>query len=97
MEQTTSTTLKPLQLAGLAGLATLTSGVVAITVLYTVRRRQHASRAAGMWLEVEKIPTRPASDAPGHFSEDAIVPGFTKTGAEVLREDNVSGRSPEGV
>jgi hypothetical protein len=48
-------------------------------------------------------PLQPAVDramqaeVPDHFSEELIVPGFTATGADIERQDETLGRSPEGV
>lgn len=48
-------------------------------------------------------PVEPMGDAvmpahiPNHFSEGIVVPGFTETGADVVRDDDNYGRSPEGV
>jgi len=103
MEQESLTTPKPLQMVGLAALAIFTSAAVAIAVLYAVRSRQRSASGSAAQLEVETIPVQPGVntsapvDAPTHFSEDVIVPGFTETGTQVLEDDNALGRSPEGV
>lgn len=39
----------------------------------------------------------PTTDAPPHFTEDIIVPGFTETGEQIMEQDAEHGRSPEGV
>lgn len=100
MEHATSSAPKPLQIASLAGLATLTSSVVAVAVHYAVRMRRRAPRSvtySADQLEVETVPSPGSSHTPDHFSEDVILPGFTATGAQV-REDGITrGRSPEGV
>ncbi|HZU13725.1 MAG TPA: hypothetical protein VFB58_12870 [Chloroflexota bacterium] len=38
-----------------------------------------------------------AAEVPHHFSEGLVVPGFTETGADIERQDDRYGRSPEGV
>lgn len=43
------------------------------------------------------VDTSMPAEVPHHFTEDLIVPGFTETGADVERQDDEDGRSPEGV
>lgn len=51
----------------------------------------------------ERIPPQPEVDLampatmPGHFTEELVIPGFTETGADVERDDDTLGRSPEGA
>ncbi len=77
----------------IAGLAIVGSTLAAVATLIAVRRwglvRRPKTEAEG-----SMVPRR---TNPGHFSEDAIIPGFTYTGAEVEEQDSQSGRSSEGV
>jgi hypothetical protein len=43
------------------------------------------------------VNTVAPAEIPQHFSEDLVVPGFTETGAEIVKQDREEGRSPEGV
>lgn len=94
--------LNPLQIAGLA---VLSSAIVAGTVTALVRRffhhGAHPDETADDGL---LVPTsQPATaeplpaDVPQHFTEALIVPGITESGAEISEQDANDGRSPEGV
>lgn len=100
------TTPKPYQLAGLAGLALMASALVAIGVLYAVRRRAGSptsTTAEGGEQPSSRVPIQPAvetvapAEVPHHFSESLVVPGFTETGMDIERRDDSDGRSPGGV
>ncbi|HLJ67420.1 MAG TPA: hypothetical protein VKX16_08675 [Chloroflexota bacterium] len=80
-----------------AGLAVLTSTVAAIAVLIALRRFIAPAPAEPGSRGKVSLSGRGRSGVPHHFSEELIVPGFTETGAQVLAEDESSGRSPEGV
>jgi hypothetical protein len=102
------TDLGPLQLTGIA---LVVSVISAVAVLLATRRRLDASRTLtstpGRALMdtsgADRIPpqhevdTAMPSQVPNHFSENLIVPGITETGADVERDDDTLGRSPEGV
>lgn len=87
--------LTALQIAALAlGGSTIAAVVTLIGLrrIGLVRARSDANpapRAAG--------PVMPAVAVPRHFSEDVVVPGITSTGADVRKQDERDGRSPEGV
>lgn len=93
----------------IAGLAVLTSTLAALSVLFAVRlamgrhRPVTADVATAMPESTAPDTVQPAVDSemearlPHHFTEDLIIPGFTETGQDVLRDDETAGRSPEGV
>jgi hypothetical protein len=110
--------LGPIQLAGIALLASIVS---ALLVLLTGRLWNGAQNAPAGTAQssagtgssqpasdidtagVERIPPQPEvdmampADVPTHFTEEIVIPGFTETGADVERDDDTLGRSPEGV
>lgn len=94
------------RLAGLkawqiAGIAMAGSTVAAIATLYGLQRlglvRGWSRTIARRSERVEAQPAEGDATAPRHFSEDAVIPGLTHTGAEILAEDERHGRSAEGV
>jgi hypothetical protein len=64
-----------------------------------VRAPERQTDATG----ADRIPPQPdvetamPATAPSHFTEELVIPGFTETGADVERDDETLGRSPEGV
>lgn len=112
MNRNPTTPLSPPMLAGLAGVAVLTSVLVAVGVLYLVRRGHggmsegsgdHALNGHGSGDHSGTVPIQPGiirempAHVPHHFTEELIVPGFTETGQDVEQQDDELGRSPEGV
>jgi hypothetical protein len=102
--------LSPLQLVLLAiGASALAA--VAMLFMIGIKRRSGSPRGPGSDrhaaaepdLYKEEVPVQPAvdtvmqADIPDHFTEDLIVPGFTETGAEIQKDDETLGRSPEGA
>ncbi len=92
--------LGPLQLAGIAMAASIIS---AILVMLAGRKWKPAAGLAIDVSGVKRIPPQPEVDlampssVPTHFTEELILPSFTETGADVERDDDTWGRSPEGV
>jgi hypothetical protein len=92
--------LGPIRLAGIAMVASIGSAL--LVLLFT----RLWSGAAGPEMDTsgaDRIPQQPEVDlampatVPGHFTEELVIPGFTETGADVERDDDTLGRSPEGV
>ena len=87
----------------LAGLALLTSTVVAVAIYFGLRRKpvliSPSLDQSTQHTEESALPERPsrATGTPNHFSEDLIVPGLTQTGDEIAEQDAKQGRSTEGV
>lgn len=81
---------------GAVGLALLL-GLAGFGAARLARRLKGSGDAAG------RVPVQPAVDrampaqVPDHFTEELIIPGLTETGADVERQDDTIGRSPEGV
>lgn len=92
--------LGPFQLAGIALAASIVS---AILVMLAGRRWKGAEGRALDVSGAKRIPQQPEVDMampstiPSHFTEELILPSFTETGADVERDDDTLGRSPEGV
>lgn len=92
--------LGPLQLAAIAMAASIASALLVVLAgrLWTNNQGSPIDDSG-----VERIPSQPdvdtamPADVPSHFTEELIVPGFTETGADVERDDDTLGRSPEGV
>jgi hypothetical protein len=94
-----------LRLLGIVGAVILAAAVV----LIGTQRQSRESTTTGEEARAEQQPSRqqppiqPAVDTvlsasiPHHFSEDLVIPGFTATGADIVRQDDREGRSPEGV
>lgn len=107
MERDRLTTRNSLQIAALG---VLVSAIVSLGVIFTLRflapgRRRSSdtdewSNGSGRGTPA---PTQPAVDIempatiPHHFTEDVVIPGFTETGQDIELQDDVDGRSPEGV
>jgi|SRR5947209_18407927 len=93
--------LSALSALQIAGLAIAGSTLVAVGTLFGLRRLGLVRRRPTENTEtVEPQPAVPvvaSSSIPNHFSEDAVIPGMTYTGADVRRQDELQGRSPEGV
>lgn len=59
--------------------------------------------SGGTGVGTSSVPVIPTVDPgtpdpePAHFTEAAMVPGFTETGAQIEHDDDVEGRSPGGV
>jgi hypothetical protein len=91
--------LGPLRLAGIAMAGSIIS---AILVLLAGRLFNRAETKA-VDTSANRIPPQPEVDmampatVPTHFTEELILPNFTETGADVERDDDTRGRSPEGV
>jgi hypothetical protein len=87
----------------IAALTVLASTVAAVGVFMVVRRRGRRDEQRTEEGRLSQIPIQPAvntvapAEIPQHFSEDLVVPGFTETGAEIVKQDREEGRSPEGV
>lgn len=92
--------LSPLQLAGIAMAASIISAILVVLAGRQVKRTQ---RKAIDVSRAKRIPQQPDVDMampatiPSHFTEELILPRFTETGADVERDDDTWGRSPEGV
>jgi hypothetical protein len=87
--------LSALQIALLAMAA---STVAAVGTLLGLRRFGIVRKPSGAnEVAVPAVPTRTGTSFPNHFSEEIVVPGITYTGAEVQKQDEREGRSPEGV
>lgn len=92
--------LGPLQLATYAMVASIGS---ALLVLLLTRFWQGAAGPQIDTTGVERIPPQPDVDVavpatvPSHFTEELVIPGITETGADVERDDETLGRSPEGI
>src|ERR1700682_6481778 len=98
METQQSSKLARLNAYQIAGLALLTSTVAAVSVLIAIRFALHDDASVENPREPQPAAdTRAQGRAPSDFSEDSVLPGFTETGADVLRHDGERGRSPEGV
>lgn len=96
----------------IAALAFLTSATAAVAVLLTLRRflfarapeqsddpdsGPDAAQAPSYDMQQPETPEAMATVVPHHFSENLVVPGLTKTGLEILQDDDRNGKSPEGV
>lgn len=81
-----------------AALALFGSAIAAIATRYILRRTLLSSGPRLRPTPVQPAIGKEMPDAvPSHFTEDLIVPGFTATGADVERQDDVFERSPSGV
>ena len=112
MDQPTVDRLGRLNRYQIAALAFITSAVAAVAVLLAIRRflftqtpessvapaaDRRAEDTFSDSMEQPDTPEAMGTAIPHHFSEDLIVPGLTKTGPEILQDDDQDGRSPEGV
>lgn len=107
MERERLTTKNSLQIAALG---VLVSAIVSLGVIFTLRfltGRQPGASATREWSNGSTRgtppPLQPAigiempATVPAHFTEDVVIPGFTETGQEIELQDDIDGRSPEGV
>lgn len=84
----------------IAAIAIGGSTVAAVATLLGLKRIGLLRRSVdGVTVAPPRPPQAKASEssAPPHFSEDAVLPGLTYTGADILAQDERDGRSPEGV
>jgi hypothetical protein len=95
---------KTYRVAAVAGIAAIiASSLTALTVIFLLRWRRQTQADKRDELQAEQVPTQPAVNTsaparmPDHFTENLLVPGFTHTGPEIARQDDLEGRSPEGV
>lgn len=99
MEQDTVTVKKVLNAYQIAGLALATSTFVAVAVLVVLRRtilsRPTTDDSAGTGAAQPAVDTEIPSQTPRHFSEDLIIPGFTETGSDILKDQD-EGRPSAG-
>lgn len=107
MEREPITTKNSLQIAALG---VLVSAMVSLSIIFTLRFLA-ASRACSPAMDTSSNgstrgtppPIEPAigiempATVPQHFTEDVVIPGFTETGQDVELQDDIDGRSPEGV
>lgn len=93
--------LSALSALQIAGLAIAGSTLVALATLFGLRRlglvRRRPTENSGTEGAQPAVPVATSSSVPNHFSEDVVIPGMTFTGADVRRQDELEGRSPEGV
>ncbi|GAC1324373.1 MAG: hypothetical protein NVS2B16_04760 [Chloroflexota bacterium] len=90
------------QLAGIAVIAVAGSTIACVSVYLAVRARRtrktpYSEQDAGGTTAQPAVGTITPAGVPHHFSEDLVIPGLTLTGQETIQQDNVLGRSPEGV
>lgn len=94
----------------IAALGVLVSAIVSLGVIFTIRlltggrrRSPEQEQWANGSTRGTPPPIQPTVDiempvrVPHHFSEDVVIPGFTETGQDIERQDDIDGRSPEGV
>jgi hypothetical protein len=93
--------LSALSALQIAGLAIAGSTLVAIATLIGLRRlgvvRGRPKENAGDLGPQPAVPVVTSASIPNHFSEDVVIPGMTFTGVDIQRQDELEGRSPEGV
>lgn len=93
--------LSALSALQIAGLAIVGSTLVAVATLIGLRRlgvvRSRPMEYAGAPTAQPAVPVVTSTSVPNHFSEHIVIPGMTFTGADVRRQDELEGRSPEGV
>ncbi len=93
--------LSALSALQIAGLAIAGSTLIAVATLIGLRRlglvRSLPQENAGTGEPQPAVPVATSASIPKHFSENVVVPGITYTGADVRRQDEQDGRSPEGV
>jgi hypothetical protein len=91
--------LSALSALQIAALAIAGSTIAAVTTLIGLRRLGMVRRRTSENFENAQpsVQVRMPPTVPNHFSEEVVIPGVTYTGADVLRQDELEGRSPEGV
>jgi hypothetical protein len=107
MERERLTTKNSLQIAVLG---ILVSAVVSLGVIFTLRfltggrrRPSDGEEWSNGSTQGTPPPIQPAigiempATIPQHFTEDVVIPGFTETGQDIELQDDIDGRSPEGV
>lgn len=91
--------LGPLRLAGIA----MAGSVISAILVMLAGRLFNRVQSKAIDTSANRIPPQPEADmampttVPSHFTEELILPSFTETGADVERDDDTWGRSPEGV
>lgn len=91
--------LSALSALQIAALAIAGSTIAAVTTLIGLRRLGMVRRRTSENFESAQpaAQVRMPPTVPSHFSEEVVIPGVTYTGADILRQDELEGRSPEGV
>jgi hypothetical protein len=93
--------LSALSALQIAALAIAASTIAALATLIGLRRlgvvKIQSNQNPDDVQPQPAVPVVTSTTVPRHFSEDVVIPGMTYTGADIQRQDDRTGRSPEGV